>query len=226
MKGSTVMKFLFLLLLLGIGGLAFAWYSAQSLPSWYEDEESNEEQVIEQLTEKINKRGVAAFLGDKFADVMEGKLVLSEVEFNALLLSSLQSSKDGRRLLDISEALNAQVSDNQIEFSAIIDLQKAKTIDERSRKLVEGLGKAMPFLDKSKLALSVTGRPIARSGNIAFDDHFIVKIGAVPIPGSALRKLGVPVDDVTQSTLPFKHMSIESISLVEDKITLGVFPRM
>jgi len=220
-----MIRFILLLVLVALG-IAVAWYSAQSLPDWYQaSDKSPQQRVTKQLSEQIKQRGVAGFLGDKFADVMNGQLILSQAEFNALLLASLESSKDGRRLLNVSEAVNAQIRDGELELGAVLNLDKVAQLDARSRQAVDKLTGALPFLDKSRMFLAVTGRPIARLGNIAFDDDFVIKIGSVPISSDLLSQLGVPVEKAASASLPIKYMTVKSIVLTDEKITLGVFPR-
>jgi len=220
-----MIRFLLVLILLVAIGLAVVWYSSQSLPDWYQQDQSQQQQVVEKLTNQITRQGVGGFLGEKFASVLNGKLILSEVEFNALLLSSLKSSKDGRRLLAVSDAVHAQIRNDEVEFGAVIDLEKVSKLDKRSKKAVEQLSNALPLLDKSKIFFSVTGTPIAKSGNVAFSKDFSVKVGAMPISSAFLSQLGIPVDKVSAVSLPLKTMSIQSIKLTEEKVTLGVLPR-
>ncbi len=58
---------------------------------------------------------MAKFLGTKFIGVMSVQLILFEVEFNTLLISSLQSSRDDRRVIDIKKVatLSEQLRDSE-----------------------------------------------------------------------------------------------------------------
>ena len=219
------MRILLLLVVLIAGVIGFAWYSAQTLPDWYEDGVSQQDKVVQQLTDQINEQGAGQFLGNKFADVMNGQLILSESEFNALLLSSLQSSSQGRRVLAVSDAVNAQVRDGQLEVGAVLDLNKVAALDARAREAVQEVKKALPLLDQSKVFLSVSGRPVVRNGEIGFSDQFSIKLGSIPISSALLAKLGVPVHKATESSLPLKYMSVKSIDLLDQQLVLGVVPR-
>ena len=109
-----------------VGG--YAWYSAQSLPAWFDDSTNHQDQVAERLSEKIKKEGVGSFLGSKVGDILTGKLELSETEFNALFLASLKLNEDGQKLLAVSDGVNAIVHDDHIELGAIINLDKVEEI--------------------------------------------------------------------------------------------------
>lgn len=220
-----MIRFILLLLVVVVAAIGIAWYSAQTLPSWYQQQGSKQTQTVERLVNKINREGVGSFLGDKFADVMNGQLVLSEVEFNALLLSSLQSNRDGRRVLEVSDAVNAQIRNGELEVGVVIDLNKVAAINNKTRKTVEDVVKALPLLDQSKVFMSVTGLPIARNGNIAFDSDFSINIGSIPVSSSLLAKLGVPIHKTTETSFPLKYVAVKSITLVDDEIVLGVFPK-
>jgi len=218
------MRILLLLLLIVCGGLAAAWYSTQTLPSWYDDGVSQQNKVVEQLSDQISGEGLGQFLGSKIASVMSGELTLSETEFNALLLSGLQSSTEGRQLLNVSDAVNAQLRDGELEIGAILDLNKVAALDARARQAVEELTSALPFLDQSKIHLSVVGEPVARNGEISFSENFSIKVGSIPIPSSLLAEFGVPVGKASQTSFPLKYMTVRSIDLQDEQVVLGVLP--
>ena len=220
-----MIRFIFIVLLLLIGAAAFIGYSSQTLPDWYAKEQSASDQITGQLSAQIQQQGSANFLGEKFSQVMSGELILSEAEFNAVLLASLQSSSDGRKLLAVSDAINADLTDQGIEFGAVIDLQKAAQIDAKSKKAVDKVVDALPFLDKSKVFVAVQGQAIARQGNLAFSDNISVIIGSIPISNSILKQLGVPLHKVSNESLPIKLMKIKSVVTSDDQIILKVLPR-
>lgn len=219
-------RFFFVLLILVACVIGAAWYSSQTLPSWYQQDVSQQEKLVEDLTQQINSKGIGEFLGSKIADVMNGQLILSEVEFNALLITSLQASRDGRRVMAVSDAVKAQLGDGYVEIGAVIDLDKVAQISDDARLAVENLSKALPLLDQSKIFLSVSGQPVAQNGEISFGDDFSVKIGAMPISSKLLAQLGVPVHKASESSLPLKYMSVRSIALTKGEVILEVLPRL
>lgn len=212
-----------LLIVVCVGG--YFWYSAQSLPSWYEEQNSQEEQVVQQLSEQIKNQGVAKFLGNKFADVMNGQVVFSEPEFNALLLASLKSDPDGRKLLAVSDAVNATLHEDHIELGAIINLDEVEKIAPKARKGVEKVNRLFPFLDNSRVAVSVFGNPVARGGDVGIKDDFHIKVGAIPISNSSLKQLGAPVERANVTNLAMKYLSVQSVTLQDGQITFSVLPR-
>ena len=220
-----MIKFLGLLLVLVFAVLALLFFSSQNLPDWYSADRDNSARAAEQLSEEIQKRGASKFLGQKFAQVMSGQLILNEVEFNALLLASLKSSKDGRRLIAVSDGINARLKQNEIEFGAVIDLQKAARADAKAKAAVAKLQDALPFLGKTKIFLAASGKPIAKNGDLAFSDDISIRIGSIPFSSSMLRQLGVPVHKVSSETLPIKLMRIKSVRTQEGEIVLDVLPR-
>lgn len=220
-----MIRILIVIVMVIILTLGFVWYSSQSLPDWYQPQESQQEKVVEQLSEQINQQGIGQFLGSKFAGVMNGQLQLSEPEFNALLMASLQSDVDGRRLLSVSDALNAQIREDELELGLVLDLDKVALLDAEARDAVNRVTDALPFLDKSKLFLAVTGEPIARDGGIAFGKDFTVTIGMLPISSSLLSQLGVPVHKASNASLPLRYLRVQSIKLEQGQINLGVLPR-
>jgi len=220
-----VLRISVIVVLLAVCAGGYFWYSAQSLPNWYNDQQTQETQLIEQLSDDIKKQGVAKFLGSKFADVMNGKVVFSEPEFNALLLASLKSDADGQKLLAVSDAVKAILHEDHIELGAIINLDKVEQIDPKARDGVEKVNKLFPFLDNSRVAVSVFGNPLARNGDVGIKDDFHIKVGVIPISNSSLKQLGAPVERANSTNLTLKYLSVQSVSLKRGEITLGVLPR-
>lgn len=218
-------KFLLMIIVLLVAAVGIMWSSAQSLPAWFSEQETEQERNQKVLAARIEKQGVGKFLGNKFADVLKGRVVLSEDEFNLLLLASLKANKDGRKLLSVSDAVHAKLSDGEITVGAVINLDKVEKVDAKARKAVEKVTSIFPFLNSSRLSVSVTGEPVARNGEIAIRDNFSAKIGAIPISNSALRQLGAKVERANSTSLALKNLSIQSIDVEDGQITLKVFPR-
>ena len=219
------MRFLVLFIVMIVGGGAVAWYSSQSLPSWYQPESDQQQQLVDNLSQQISQQGVSNFLDKKVSGVLNGQLELSENEFNALLLASLKSSEDGRKLLSVSDAINVQLEDEELQLGVVVDLNKIAGLDAKAKDAVNRLEELLPFLNNAKLSLGVRGKPVARDGEIGFADNFSVRIGALPISSSLLEQLGVSTHKVSQATLPIKHIKVKSINIEPDKIMLGVTPQ-
>lgn len=218
-------RFLFILLLIVILGLGIAWFSMQSLPSWFDPDSSQEDQVVEQLKQQIDQQGARAFLGNKLQDIVRGKLVMSEPEFNALLLASLEADEGGRQVLSVTDAIRAFIHKDQIEIAAIFNLDKIERVNPKARKTVERFDKLFFFLDGSRVSVSVYGTPVVRNGEIGIKDDFYLKVGAIPITNNTLRQLGVKVERANQESLALKLLRITSIETVENEITMGVRAR-
>lgn len=218
-------KIILLILLLLISSVAIAWYSMQSLPNWIDDSKSQAQSNAEQLSEQIRKTGITKFLGSKVSDVMKGQVSFDEMEFNAILLASLKNDDDGRKLLSVSDAVRAFIRDDHIEITAIINLAKLEKVEPKARKAVEKLDLLFPFLNNSRVALTVYATPVARGNKLAIKDDFHIKVGAIPISNSSLKALGVKVERANNSELAIKYLALKSVRLASKKITLEVSPR-
>jgi hypothetical protein len=216
-----ILGILILLAALVAGGL---WFSAQSLPSWYDDSVDQQTSAAEQLNQEISRSGAGNFLGGKLADVLSGRLRLNDAEFNALFLASLQADKDGRKLLAVSDAVNANITENGIELAAVINLDKVEKIDANARRGVEKANRMFPFLNDSRVAVAIIGTPIARNGRLGIKDDFSLRVGAIPISNSSLRQLGADVERANRESLDLKYLSVNSVTLRNGEIELGVTP--
>ncbi|MFT6735398.1 MAG: hypothetical protein ACJAS9_003606 [Polaribacter sp.] len=218
-------RFLMLIVLMALAALGFAWYSAQTLPDWYQSDSPIEQQASQKLLEQIQQQGASKFLGDKFADVMTGQVTFSEAEFSALFQASLQSSRDGKRLLSVSDGINAQISDDAIELGIVFNLKKISNLDARAKAKVERALDALPLLNESRVFVAIKGVPIARNGELAIGDDYSIKIGSLALSDKFLSDVGVPVDLLTSKSLAISLMTVKSVAINDGQITLDVLPR-
>ena len=219
------MKFIGVFLAILLLGAAVAWYSMQSLPSWFNEQASKEQQAVDALSQKISEQGVDAFLGDKIVDLVRGQIVFNETEFNALLLASLKLNADGQQLLQVSDGIHATLNKDEVEIATVINLDKVEQINPQAREAVESFDKFFFFLDDSRLAVSIYGTPVVRNGRLAIKDDFHIKVGAIPISNSTLKQLGVEVERANESELALHLLTLSSVTLEEGKISFAAQPR-
>lgn len=215
-------KFFILLLLTLILIISGTWYSLQTTPNWTKADETK----IQSLSKKIQQQGVKSFLSNKSRQVLNGEVRFDNVEFNALLQSSLQNSKDGRTLLKVSDEVRAFLKEDEIQITALINLEKLKKAEPKSRETIEKINQLLPFLDKSRMALSLNATPIARNKKLAIKDNFHLKIGSIPLSRGTLKVMGANVEKIISSEFAVKYLSIKSVLVRENEIILGVAPRV
>jgi len=219
---KIILLIILVLIVISVG----AWYSMQSLPSWADNKKTQEQLTTDNLSEKIRKEGIRKFLGRKASDVLKGQVIFDEMEFNAILLASLKDDKNGRKLLSVSDAVRAFIKDDHLKITAIVNLDKLEKVEPKARKAIEKFDRFFPFLKDSRVALSIYVTPIARKNKLAIKDDFHIKLGAIPISNDSLRALGAKLDRVNSTEMAVKYLSIKSIKLDEEKITLDVLPRL
>ena len=202
-----------------------AWFSMQSLPTWFDEESDQQDQVIEQLKTEIDRHGARQFLGKKLQQILKGELIMTEAEFNALFLASLEQDQKGREALAMTDAVKVFLHQDEVEIAIIVNLDKVEKINPKARKAVEKFDKLFFFLDGSRLSLTIFAKAVARNGQIGVTDDFRLKVGAIPITNNTLRQLGVKVERANQENLALKLLSIKSVELSEDQIRMGVTPR-
>lgn len=220
-----MLRFLLVVLVLFAAVGSYVWFSANSLPSWYDEAPAKQNSNLSKLSKQVQNQGVANFLGGKFADVMRGEVTLNETEFNALLMASLASHEDGRRLLNVSDKVHAQLRKNEIELGAVINIAKLRRAEPKARKAFEKAVDVLPFDLDDKLFIAIKGLPVARNGNLGLDENVSLKIGSLPISNSLLRSAGVSVADLATESLPIKSLSIRSVNVEKGQIRIGVRPR-
>ena len=220
------MKFIGILLVVILLALGVVWYSMQSLPTWFDEQANQEQQVADALSKKISEQGVEAFLGNKILELVRGQVSFDETEFNALLIASLKLHEDGQKLIQVSDGVRAILHEDEIEIAAVINLDKVEKIDPKARKAVERFDKFFFFLDDARLAISVYGTPVVRNGSIAIKDDFHIKVGAIPISNSTLRQLGIEVERANDSELVLQLLNLSSVTLEKGNISFAARPRI
>ena len=160
------------------------------------------------------------------AQVQSGNIVLSEAEFNALFLASLEADERGRLLLSVSDGLKVVLNEGEVEISAVINMDKVEQIDPQAREVVESINAIFPFLDNSTMSVSVFGEPVARNGQIGIKDTFSAKIGILPLPNGALRSIGIDVDRANTENLSLENLTINSVTLTQGQISFEVAPKL
>lgn len=218
-------KFLLLIVVVLVGLLAFFWFGAQATPSWVQEGGYSQDANLNKLSRQIQQRGVANFLGDKFADVLRGELVLNEDEFNALLQASLSNDQDGRRLLRVSDVVRARLLPNMVEFGAVLNLNKIRQEDPKARKAIEEALAILPFDVGETVFVAISGEPVARSGNLGVKLDVSLQIGSLPISSAMLNTLGVDTGRLANESIPINLFSLQSVKAEQGKIRFGVLPK-
>ncbi|RBP53618.1 hypothetical protein [Arenicella xantha] len=206
--------------LLAVG--AYVWYSMQTLPAWFDGEQQQAQTALADAQESV---GANSLLGEKVADVMNGEVVLTEDEFNTILLASLAHDEDGRQLLQVSDAVKAFLHPEHIEISAVINLDKVEKVNPNARKAVERFDKIFPFLNGSRVSLSVFASPVVRQGSVGVKDDFHIKVGALPFSNETLRGLGVDVERANHTNLRLEYLVVQQLKLDKKQVSMTVLPR-
>ena len=220
------MKIIGIVLLVIVLGLGAAWYSMKTLPSWFDESANQEQQAVDALSKNISEQGLEAFLGNKLLDLVRGKVVFNETVFNALLLASLKVDEGGAQLLEVSDGVHAFLREDEVEISAVINLDKVEKVNPQSRKAVEQFDRLFFFLDDSRLAVSVYATPVVRDGFLGIKDDFHIKVGAIPISNSTLKQLGVEVERANESNLALRLLTLSSVELGNESISFGARPKL
>lgn len=218
-------KILLFILLVIAGVLGFSWMKATSLPDWYDqavNESAND--PVEELSKIIQNQGMEAFFSNKLSDLLAGKLILNQDEFNALILTSIAADDGGQELLAVSDIVRAQIREDQLEIGSVIDLGKLKQQSSQLADQVNDLVENLPFLNDEKIYLAITGQPVSKGGELALADNTAFKIGNLTISESLLSQLGLSINRLQEQTLKINFLTINDVSIDGENIGLAVRP--
>lgn len=153
-------------------------------------------------------------------------VTFSEAEFNELLISSLKADARGQLLLSVSDGLKVTLNEDDVELSAVINMDKVEEIDPGAREIVDNINAVFPFLNDSSMSVSVFGEPVARNGQIGIKDSFSAKVGIIPLPNALLRNIGIDVVRANTENLSLEDLTINSVSLTQGQISFEVAPKL
>jgi len=153
-------------------------------------------------------------------------VVFTEAEFNELFLASLKADERGRLLLSVSDGLKVILNEDDVELSAVINMDKVEQIDPGAREIVENINAIFPFLENSTMSVTVYGEPIARNGQIGIKDTFSAKVGFIPLPNSILSNIGIDVARANTENLNLENLIINSVSLTQGQISFELAPKL
>ncbi len=220
-----MLRILLFVLLVVAAVLGFSWMKATALPDWYNPatiDRSND--PVEEFSKIIQKQGIGAFFSNKLSDLLAGKLVLDQDEFNALILTSIAADQGGQELLAVSDVVRAQIYQDKLEIGSVIDIEKLKQQNTKISEQVENLVDVLPALSNEKIYLAISGQPVAQAGELAFADDIAFKLGNLTISDSLLNVLGLSIDEIKKQTLKISYLTINDVSLEGNNIGLAVRP--
>ncbi len=202
----------------------YGMYSARSLPSWFDPNAADTDYASKTVRDELG-RGGAAMLAEKSVGILRGEVSFTEAEFNALVLASLQSDPDGRKLLQVSDGVRAILHPNELELSAVINLKKLGDLEPKARDAVQKFDKLFWIIQDDRVAVSVFGQPVIRSGGLGLKDTFRAKVGEMDFSNDTLRSLKVPVEKANQTKLSIDYLTLKSVTVDSSNIHFGVRPK-
>ena len=195
------------------------------MPDWYDQtalEGANN--PVEEFSKIIQNQGMEAFFSNKLSDLLAGKLILNQDEFNALILTSIAADDDGQELLAVSDIVRAQIRQDKLEIGSVIDLGKLKKNNSQIADQVNKLVDILPNLDGEKVYLAIIGQPVSKGGELTLADNLAFKIGNLAVSASLLKKLGISIDQLKKQTLKISYLTIRDVSIDGENIDLAVRP--
>ena len=212
--------FIFALFLIVGAGL----FGVSALPGWYDADHAASYHAVDDITQFIEKKDKHKFFEQKLVDFLRGEVVLDEQELNVLLYTKLQKERDGRRLLAVTDGVRAQIKENSIELGAVLNTEKLKNLDEKTRRKVKKYLEKLPVLQGRKIYLAIEGKPVARNGELAIAEGLGLKIGHIPIPGDVLESLGLELSKLKRESVRIRNIRITDVRIDNKRIIASVNP--
>lgn len=221
---KIMFKTVLAIVVVAIAVSAYGIYSARALPSWFDESKANGQYADDAINKQLGRGG--NLLAQKSLDILRGTVAFDEEEFNALILASLKADKDGRRLLQVSDGIRAFLREDEIEISAVINLNKLGTLEPKVREAIEKFDRLFWVIEDGRVAVTLFGTPVVRRGGLGVKDTFYAKVGEMEFSNETLRSLKVPVEEANKTELSVKYLSLKSVNVKPSKIEFGVRPRL
>lgn len=130
------------------------------------------------------------------------RLELRERDLRDLLLAALSRRPEGRRVLEMTREVRAEIDGGEIGCELVLDLSELprESLNEKERETVERVLKFLPAIGQEELPIGFYGTPEARNGKIRLGGRPKVKVSILKLSLSTLsERLGISEQELEDS---------------------------
>jgi len=127
---------------------------------------------------------------------------LEESDLRDLALAALAGRAEGRRVLEMTSRVDAEIDDGEIGVTLVLDLSKLplEELGEEERAKVEEVLDMLPFLGEGSLPVGFYGRPEASSGRLKLTGDPRLKVSILKLSvETASERLGIPEEQIREA---------------------------
>lgn len=151
------------------------------------------------------------------------ELELNNQEVNTLVMTKVAQDSRFSSLITSTPGLNTTIQDGILEIGTVINLANLSQ-NKLSEREIAALDKAMttlPFLEKQKIYVAISGQPKIEDGKVKLDKTTKIKLGnlSLSVPELAQR-LGISQRKIEQNlhlSLQLKNLTVNEIEITDDK---------
>ena len=129
-------------------------------------------------------------------------------------------------MLQVSDGVRVFLHENEVELTAIVNLNKLGRVEPRAREALEKFDKVFWIIEDGRVAISLYGTPIVRRAGLGVKDTFRAKVGEIEFSNDTLRQLNVPVEKANDNQLDIRYLSLKSVTVSQTNIEFRVAPRL
>ena len=151
---------------------------------------------------------------------------LNNQEVNALIMTTVAQNQRFSSILASTPGLNTTIKDGILEIGTVINLANLpkNQLAERELAALDKMITTLPFLEKQKLYVAISGQPKIEKGKIKLDENTKIKIGnlSLSIPELAQR-IGISSETIEQNihlSLKVEKLNIKELEITDDKALL------
>ncbi|MEW6494321.1 MAG: hypothetical protein AB1589_17675 [Cyanobacteriota bacterium] len=151
------------------------------------------------------------------------ELELNNQEVNTLVMTTVAQDLRLNSVLASTPGLNTTIKDGILEIGTVINLENLSKnqLAEREIAALDKVVTTLPFLEKQKLYVAISGQPKIENGKVKLDETTKIKLGnlSLSIPELAQR-LGISQEEIERNlhlSLKLENLKVNELEITDDK---------
>lgn len=213
-----------ILVLLIIALTAFYFLATQS-PKWVNSNQTDS--LKQRMAQSINGGSLNSFIENNLSSLLStGNISLSDEELTVLLYGAVASDKQGQKLINASEDLQAKIlsNDKAIEVGALINTSNLAQLAETPQD-AETINKwlnRLPFMKNRNVYVALQAYPSVIEGKLAMDKNAKLMLGKVPLPLKSLALFGLDTSGLRDILIEIPYTRINHITFEGEELKLSL----
>lgn len=218
-------KFIKWVLVLMVVSITAFYFLATQSPAWVNSDQTDT--LKKRMAQSINGGSLNSFIENNLSSLLStGNISVSDKELSVLLYGALASDKQGQKLINASEDIQAKIlpADNAIQVGALINTNNLVDLAETPEdavKISKWLNR-LPFMKDRNIYVALQAYPSVIDGKLAMDKNAKLLLGKVPLPLTSLAIFGLDTSGLRDILIEIPYTRINNISFDGEELKLSL----